>query len=110
MQTVPLLRRGIRINAICPGPTDTPLARANPETWFKSGAQYREEVGLEIAMPLEQAYPLLFLCSPAASAITGFNLWTEQGRFTAAMTGAWLPDKPGVDVVLGRVALDENPG
>src|SRR5438270_13598005 len=28
-QAMSLLEQGIRINAICPGPTDTPLARAN---------------------------------------------------------------------------------
>jgi NAD(P)-dependent dehydrogenase (short-subunit alcohol dehydrogenase family) len=28
-QAHPLFKRGIRINAICPGPTDTPLAQAN---------------------------------------------------------------------------------
>ena len=33
-QALPLLQRGIRINAILPGPTDTPLARANAETWL----------------------------------------------------------------------------
>src|SRR6185436_8877821 len=29
-----LLKQGIRINAICPGPTDTPLAQANKEMWL----------------------------------------------------------------------------
>ena len=29
-QSYPLIARGIRINAICPGPTDTPLARPTP--------------------------------------------------------------------------------
>jgi NAD(P)-dependent dehydrogenase (short-subunit alcohol dehydrogenase family) len=28
-EAMPLLKAGIRINAICPGPTDTPLAQAN---------------------------------------------------------------------------------
>jgi NAD(P)-dependent dehydrogenase (short-subunit alcohol dehydrogenase family) len=32
-QAYPMLKRGIRINAICPGPTDTPLAQANKEVW-----------------------------------------------------------------------------
>ncbi len=60
------LKQGIRINAICPGPTDTPLAQANKEMWLGFGADYREAVGVEAATPLEQAYPLVFLCSDAA--------------------------------------------
>ena len=62
-QAFPLLKRGIRINAICPGPTDTPLAQANKEMWLGFGADYRAEVGVEASTPLEQAYPLVFLCS-----------------------------------------------
>src|SRR6266513_71814 len=67
-QAMPLLKRGVRINAICPGPTDTPLARANEETWLGFGADYRAEVGVEASTPLEQAYPLVFRCSDAAAA------------------------------------------
>src|SRR5204862_1452511 len=64
-----LLKQGIRINAICPGPADTPLARANAEMWLGFGADYRADVGIEASTPLEQAYPLLFLCSEAARGI-----------------------------------------
>src|SRR6478735_6458253 len=52
------LQQGIRINAICPGPTDTPLARANEEMWLGFGSDYREAVGIEASSPLEQAYAL----------------------------------------------------
>ena len=62
-EAFPLLKRGIRINATCPGPTDTPLAQANKETWLGFGADYRKELGIEASTPKEQAYPLLFLCS-----------------------------------------------
>src|SRR3954469_25571452 len=60
------LKRGIRINAICPGPTDTPLAQANKDMWLGFGADYRDDVGIDASTPLEQAYPLVFLCSDAA--------------------------------------------
>ena len=42
-----MLKRGIRINAICPGPTDTPLAQANKDAWLGFGADYRAELGIE---------------------------------------------------------------
>ena len=51
----------------CPGPTDTPLAQANKDMWLGFGADYRAEAGIEPSTPLEQAYPLVFLCSDAAS-------------------------------------------
>jgi len=40
-QAFPMLQRGIRINAILPGPTDTPLARANAELWLGFATDYR---------------------------------------------------------------------
>ena len=48
---VPLLKRGIRINAILPGPTDTPLAQANADLWLGFGADYRGEAGIEASTP-----------------------------------------------------------
>ena len=97
------LKKGIRINAICPGPTDTPLAQANKEMWLGFGADYREEVGVDAATPLEQAYPLVFLCSEAASAITGQTLITDSGYFSAGMTEVFPPATPAVQFLLGRL-------
>src|SRR5581483_8701086 len=68
-QAFALFKQGIRINAICPGPTDTPLAQANKEMWLGFGADYRAELGIEASTPLDQAYPLVFLCSDAASSV-----------------------------------------
>ena len=86
-QAMPLMAKGIRINATLPGPTDTPLARANADTWLTFGADYREATGTEPSTPLEQAYPLVFLCSPAASGISGITLVTDAGFFGAGVTG-----------------------
>ena len=88
-QAFPLLKRGIRINAICPGPTDTPLAQANKETWLAFGADYREEAGVEASSPLEQAYPLVFLCSDAASAISGAIFITDAGYMSSGLTESY---------------------
>ena len=47
--------------------------RRTRSMWLGFGADYRAEVGVEAATPLEQAYPLVFLCSDAAGAITGHD-------------------------------------
>jgi NAD(P)-dependent dehydrogenase (short-subunit alcohol dehydrogenase family) len=96
------LKQGIRINAICPGPTDTPLAQANKDMWLGFGSDYRAAVGVEAATPLEQAYPLAFLCSDAATAITGQTMITDSGYFSAGMTETFPDATPVVNFLLGR--------
>ncbi len=102
-QAMPLLKQGIRINAICPGPTDTPLAQANKELWLGFGADYRTEVGVEAATPLEQAYPLVFLCSDAASGITGITMITDAGYISSGVTGSYPSATPVANFLLGRM-------
>ena len=102
LQAMPLLKQGIRINGICPGPTDTPLAQANKDMWLGFGSDYRAAVGVEAATPLEQAYPLVFLCSAAAGAITGITMITDSGYFSAGMTEAFPDATPAVNFLLGR--------
>jgi NAD(P)-dependent dehydrogenase (short-subunit alcohol dehydrogenase family) len=92
-----LLKRGVRINAILPGPTDTPLAQANKETWLGFGSDYRGEAGIEAATPLEQAYPLVFLCSEAAAGITGITMVTDSGYFSSGISGSFPPATPAVE-------------
>ena len=81
-----LLKQGIRINAILPGPTDTPLAQANKEMWLGFGADYRDETGIAAPTPLEQAYPLVFLCSDAARGVTGITMVTDAGYISSGIT------------------------
>jgi NAD(P)-dependent dehydrogenase (short-subunit alcohol dehydrogenase family) len=97
-----LLKKGIRINAILPGPTDTPLAQANKEMWLGFGADYRAAVGIEASTPLEQAYALVFLCSDAAAAITGTTMITDSGYFSAGMTESFPGATPIVNFLLFR--------
>ncbi len=85
----PLLKQGIRINAILPGPTNTPLARANAEQWLGFGADYREEAGIEASTPLEQAYPLVFLCSEAAAGVNGITMITDAGYVGSGLTNSF---------------------
>jgi NAD(P)-dependent dehydrogenase (short-subunit alcohol dehydrogenase family) len=101
-QAFPLLKKGIRINAICPGPTDTPLAQANKEMWLGFGSDYRGEVGVEASTPLEQAYPLVFLCSDAARAITGITLISDAGYMSSGITGSFPEATAIANLLLNR--------
>ena len=96
------LKQGIRINAICPGPTDTPLAQANKEMWLGFGSDYRGDTGIEASTPLDQAYPLVFLCSEAARAITGITLISDVGYMSSGMTGSYPSATPIANLLLNR--------
>jgi NAD(P)-dependent dehydrogenase (short-subunit alcohol dehydrogenase family) len=97
-----LLKQGIRINAILPGPTDTPLARANAALWLGFGADYRKEAGIEASTATEQAYPLVFLCSDAASAISGITVVSDAGYFSSGITEAFPAATPITNFLSGR--------
>ena len=84
-----LMQKGIRINAILPGPTTTPLAQANADTWLSFGTDYREALGAEASTPLDQAYPLVFLCSDAAASITGITVVTDIGYLASGVAGSF---------------------
>jgi NAD(P)-dependent dehydrogenase (short-subunit alcohol dehydrogenase family) len=101
-QAFPLLQRGVRINAICPGPTDTPLARANADAWLGFGADYRAALGIEPATPMQQAYPLLFLCSDAASGISGVTLITDAGQMMSGITESFPGATMMARILMGR--------
>jgi NAD(P)-dependent dehydrogenase (short-subunit alcohol dehydrogenase family) len=102
-QAYSLLKRGVRLNAICPGPTDTPLAQANKEMWLGFASDYRAELGIEPSTPLDQAYPLVFLCSDAAVAIAGQILVTDVGYFSAGLTEAYPPATDIAMFLAGRL-------
>ena len=82
-----LAKQNIRVNCISPGPTDTPMmpafedfAGADLINMFAQGAGRRSR-------PEEQAYPLIFLNSRAASYVSGENFVTDGGTLGALMTG-----------------------
>jgi NAD(P)-dependent dehydrogenase (short-subunit alcohol dehydrogenase family) len=102
-QAYPMLKQGIRINAICPGPTETPLALANADTWLRFGADYREDAGIDASTPLEQAYPLLFLCSDAAVAVNGVTLITDEGYISSGLTSSYEPARDAALFLMGRL-------
>ena len=84
-----LLTKGIRINAILPGPTDTPLARANANIWLAYANDYRNAVGVKHLQPEEMADPLLYLCSDMASGVNAENIIVDHGYTSAQITGSF---------------------
>jgi NAD(P)-dependent dehydrogenase (short-subunit alcohol dehydrogenase family) len=101
-QALPMLQRGIRINAILPGPTDTPLAQANADLWLAFGSDYRASAGIEASRPDEQAGPLVFLCSDAAAYLNGVTIITDAGYVSSGITGTFPDATPVVDFLYGR--------
>jgi NAD(P)-dependent dehydrogenase (short-subunit alcohol dehydrogenase family) len=83
---------GVRVNAVAPGVVDTPLTapiRAQP-AWY---AAYSEKNVLKRwARPEEIAEPTVFLCSDAASYVTGSVLYVDAGW--TAVDGRFQP--PGM--------------
>jgi NAD(P)-dependent dehydrogenase (short-subunit alcohol dehydrogenase family) len=80
--------QGIRINAICPGVTETPMIGAS-KSQLKNNAQdtqsnekslYYERCPLgRIASPEEIAGAVIWLCSPSASYVVGHGLLVDGG-------------------------------
>ena len=83
---VELAGKGIRVNAVCPGPIDTPMLRAE----FASAAQplmaRREEISLiplgHLGAPADIAAVVAFLAGDAAKFVTG-AAWSVDGGKTA---------------------------
>jgi NAD(P)-dependent dehydrogenase (short-subunit alcohol dehydrogenase family) len=105
MQAYPFLAKGVRINAICPGPTDTPLARANADLWLTFAQDYRDATGSEVPTPEQMANVMTFLNSDAAKAINGVTLLADYGHTMSSLTGSFAPGKPIIDLIMGRVPL-----
>jgi NAD(P)-dependent dehydrogenase (short-subunit alcohol dehydrogenase family) len=73
-------KTGIRVNAICPGPIDTPgLAEAGKE--FRQKLNEWTPVG-RIGKPEEVAAAVIWLCSDSAAFITGTGIVMDGGIST----------------------------
>jgi NAD(P)-dependent dehydrogenase (short-subunit alcohol dehydrogenase family) len=80
-------KRGIRVNCILPGPTETPMMPTFEEVSGKDMVDMFTSVPGRRSTPEEQAYPLIFLNSRAASYVSGAYLVTDGGSLGAVMTG-----------------------
>ena len=89
----PAIRRGVRVNSICPSPVDTPLLADFRKTMTDAIIDWAIAEGAgRVATADDMARALVFLGSDLASYVNGVNLLVDGG-FTAAMaTGqAQLP-------------------
>ena len=86
-KAIALADAGVRVNCISPGPTATPMM---PEFEKAVGADMIKAFEGPLhrqAQPEEQAWPLVFLVTDAASYITGLNLVVDGGFLAGVMTG-----------------------
>ena len=84
-----LAPRGVTVNAVCPGFTETPLLEASLATIAAKTGRTREQAEAELARhnpqgrfvaPEEVAETVLFLCTPQAQAITGQAISVSGGE------------------------------
>ena len=79
-------RQGIRVNCVCPGPTDTAMIRSiesmiNPNDPEGVRAAYRNAIPTgRYATPAEIANVVLFLLSDLAASVTGAHYMADNGR------------------------------
>ncbi len=77
---------GVRVNAVCPGPTDTRMIhsleqQSSPGDHAAAGARYRASIPLgRYATAEEVADVVLFLCSDLAGSVTAAHYVVDGGR------------------------------
>jgi NAD(P)-dependent dehydrogenase (short-subunit alcohol dehydrogenase family) len=74
-------RTGVRVNAVCPGSTDTPLLRSVMD--LDPGVErmvLANQPGGRLGRPEEIAEAIAWLCSDRASFVTGESLLVDGGQ------------------------------
>lgn len=93
-RAVELAPRGIRVNAVAPGVTETPILAASIAA---RGADFLDAIPKPLgrmSQPDEQAAVLAFLGSGDASYVTGQVIWVDGG-YTAGISVGNFPDVTG---------------
>jgi NAD(P)-dependent dehydrogenase (short-subunit alcohol dehydrogenase family) len=84
-----LAARGVTVNAVCPGFTETPLLAASVASIVAATGRTQAEAAAELmrfnplgrfVAPEEVAQTVLFLCTPSAQAITGQAISVSGGE------------------------------
>jgi NAD(P)-dependent dehydrogenase (short-subunit alcohol dehydrogenase family) len=82
------MQRGVRTNAVCPAPIDTPLLPDFRQTASDKIVDWNiREMHGRAATPREVASVLAFLGSPAAAFVNGVNIEIDAGFSAALATG-----------------------
>lgn len=96
-----IFERGLRINAVCPSPIDTPLLGDFRATMSEAGLDFViQNGGGRPVTPREVAAVLAWLGSPASSFVNGQNINIDAG-FQASMTTGQV-DTSAVRAQAGR--------
>ena len=85
-----LATSGIRMNCTSPGATDTGFFGDADANQIPAVVQSYDHFG-RLATPMEQALPLLYLASDAASYVSGSNLVVDAGGLGGYLTGKLEP-------------------
>ena len=86
-RNVDFLSKGVRINAIAPGATDTPMTALFVAHLGQEAVDKMPKPIGRTSRPDEQAYPLVFVCSDAASYLSGAVIYTDGGVVSGKATG-----------------------
>jgi NAD(P)-dependent dehydrogenase (short-subunit alcohol dehydrogenase family) len=87
MMSTPLIKRGIRINCTMPGPTQTPMMAQFEAATKASVLEAAAQPINRRSTPEEQAGPLVFLNSDAASYVNGVAFPVDGGFLGGVATG-----------------------
>jgi NAD(P)-dependent dehydrogenase (short-subunit alcohol dehydrogenase family) len=87
LMSTPLIKKGIRINCTMPGPTQTPMMKEFEAATAASVLDAAAQPINRRSTPEEQAGPLVFLNSDAATYINGVALPVDGGFLGGVATG-----------------------
>jgi NAD(P)-dependent dehydrogenase (short-subunit alcohol dehydrogenase family) len=87
IESFDLIKKGIRINCLLPGPTQTPMMTEHFEKAAAAAVDWATQPINRRSAPEEQAAPLVFLNSAAASYVNGVVFPADGGFMAGLATG-----------------------